>query len=1794
MQAAQRSTRADNAAISEQKPMTLAERRKQVAEDSVASKPIPDRQGPSAAHDHGKGVVEDKYSASILRSELWDSTGSLRALRVRGNIQPNFTPRDGDQFTVKLYVQASKDVIFTPPWYGNKSVTFKVLWGCAIQDEYQDEYPSEPAASQTFMTEPITVDAPSNFESEGVPVTVNITYRDSICKDVLRANEESPRPKPYKGSMPFSIGMAWPITREGEGDGWSGWGGSSFMGFSGAAFPELPLGHTFGSKCGANSASAPSCSGSRGAGVNTATGAFSQGVTDASISGGLPFDVSRNYSSNNPRVGLLGPGWSGSWDAGLKVVASGDATFVGENGSEYTFIRTADGQFTEPTGVDSKLKGTPGGYELTSRGGEIVTFNASGNVTERRDRQQRKLTYSYADGRLSSIRTDTGRTASFGYSGDRIASISLSDGRNVSYRYTSGRLTSFSGLDGKKVDYLYDQSGRLEAAKNSAGSDLIRNVYDSSGRVIEQTMGPLKGKISFSYKGEETDVTMPDGGIWTDIHEKRVLRAQYDPFGNKTSYEYDFKLDPVVTVDPLGNKTITAFDKYGRPVETRGPRTSVRWSYYGGDVSRVSQGNSQWSYEYNDKKQLTEVRSSNRNVARYTYSPSGQMKSVTTANGHQETYEYDEAGNLLSITSPDGARQTRTYDPSGRLQTLTDPRGNQSGSNSAGYTTTYAYDNADRILSVKDAKGGAKVNSYDEFGNLKTVKDPAGRVSVYMYDTANRLISTKSSDGAVVSITYNSMGQVESRTDPIGGKTTYTYDKAGRMVSMTTPRGNAPGGNPDKFTWRYGYDKAGNQTTVSDPDGRTVTTGYDEESRPISITDALGNVSKQKYDASGNVIEAIDALGKVMSSTFDAANNLTAIKDQNGNSISYAYDADGNRTSETSPLGFKTTYTYDPLGREASRTEPRGNVAGADPALFTWRTSYDAAGNVVSETDPLGNNVLSVYDALNNLVERTDPQGKKTSYDYDSLNRPVRTRAPDGGISNATFDISGNLATRTDANQRVTTYEYDKAGRRTKATDPLNRVTQYGYDPDGNRTKVTNARGQTIASTFDSSNLLTSTTYSDGTPKISYTYDNAGRPSTITDGTGIRTIGYDPTGRPLTITAPGSTNPFKYTYRADGAVSSRTYPDGRATSYAYDADGRMTGQTQNGRTTAYGWDTAGNLLSTTVPTTPAITETRTYDQAGRMASISEGAGTRQFVRDGSGRVTTETFKDATTTGLAKRYDYDAAGRLTRACSDTSLLLTCLPGTTGERNTFDKVGNRLSATTGATTTNNVFDAADQMTSSTTGTAVTDMTYDADGNLAKDGAGTYSYDALGRAKTTTIGADTFTFVYDADGNRTTTKKNGAPIRSHQWDVNNSIPRIATDLSQSSGWLLGDYHYGPLGEPQAVDTGAASFYYLHDRQNSITSVRDLSGVENYKYGYGTWGTFTGTAGGGAQQASVFGFTGTFKDQVSRGRIDLPARGYDPKAGRFTSPDPRPDTASPANSSTYAYANNDPVNQSDPSGACPLCISAGIGAAIGAAVEGGIYSWQHRNGGFTASGLGKSALRGAVVGGVSGLLMPGAGNLAARSFGLTGGRALATSTAVNAGVGAGFSYAVNEVNCRPTDPWDLLLGATGGASSALVGPAFNLIRQLRGKLANPMPGVNVPQKSIVAPKRVFRGDGRDPRIIFPGGFQAEPFNDSFDLLRYGWYNEGTRTVVGTSKHAKLAMQFPQRNHGSTWVYEIDAPGVGIDMNKALGRSYVFKSEKEIIFPGGIDGSRIIRAVRWSWGTPTSEVVENPGYLPR
>lgn len=61
--------------------------------------------------------------------------------------------------------------------------------------------------------------------------------------------------------------------------------------------------------------------------------------------------------------------------------------------------------------------------------------------------------------------------------------------------------------------------------------------------------------------------------------------------------------------------------------------------------------------------------------------------------------------------------------------------------------------------------------------------------------------------------------------------------------------------------------------------------------------------------------------------------------------------------------------------------------------------------------------------------------------------------------------------------------------------------------------------------------------------------------------------------------------------------------------------------------------------------------------------------------------------------------------------------------------------------------------------------------------------------------------------------------------------------------------------------------------------------------------------------------GFLGAVRDDAS-GYTPLGARLYDPAVGRFLCADPVLDLADPAQSNGYAYAHNNPVTHSDPTG--------------------------------------------------------------------------------------------------------------------------------------------------------------------------------------------------------------------------------------------------------------------------------------
>ncbi|NJQ16049.1 putative adhesin [Streptomyces bohaiensis] len=1283
-------------------------------------------------------------------------------------------------------------------------------------------------------------------------------------------------------------------------------------------------------------------------------------------------------------------------------------------------------------------------------------YDEHGRVTFIGDRGGNGLSITHQDGRPAVITDDVGREHRLAYDGGRLATVTLADGRTLAYTFAGGLLAEVTGLDGSTTGYAHDDDGRLASVTGPDGGTRLELTYDSSGRVSSQR--DAAGAVTrFSYERDAgidyAHATSPGGGVWTDVYGGNVLLAEIDPFGNITSHTYDSDRNRTAIEDPLGNRTIYRYDSRGRVTSESSGSTSTTWRYSAnGLVSEITDGAFRKTFlSYTDEGWLSEITDELNATTALTYTDDGYLQTVTSPEGRTVTYAYDDWGNRTTTVLPEGDVEKRRYDSSGRLLTVVDPRGAEADE-AEGYTTSFTYDNADRIISRTLPDGGTERYTYNANGHLASFADAAANVTEYSYDAAGRLAEISETGGRVTRYGYDTAGNVQQVTGPDGAKTAFAYDEADRPISRTTPRGGADGANPEAFTWKFGYDKAGRPVTVTDPLGGTTERAFDNDGRITGVTNPLGRTRHVFYDGSGKLQTLNHWAGGSTRYTYDKAGRPTRVSDPRNKNYHFSYDADGNLTEQRSPAGAVTTYEYDGNGQRVAMTDPRGNAQGADPDDFTWRYAYDDAGLLIEITNPLGHTQSTAYDGNGRATALTDALGNTTEYRYDTTGRLAGITAPDGGITAYAYSAAGDLATRSDANGNVTDYGYDQAGRLTSVTDPLERVRELDYDLDGNLTGETNSRGQTSSYEIDALGRVTTVSYSDSTPSVSIDYDAIGRITEVTDGTGTRNFpGLDWLGRPTLLDLPDGQGRLAYNYDYDGNVTRFTTESNIATAYGYDDDSRMISASTRNRTTAYERDPSGNITSITSPTPNRHIENRVYDAAGQLSAVRNTGpdgelSSWEITRDANGQ---PLIVDVVRAGETHRrlFAYDVNGRLTQECTVAPDNDSCPSGAATTDYTYDLVGNRLTQQTGTSVVENLFDEADQLTRSTTGSAATDYAYDADGNLVSAGEDTFGYNAAGRLSWAQTPEGRTSYGYDADGNRTSASLDGQLLRTSVWDIVRPLPQLTADYD-GSGRLISAYAYGAEDRIQSGHRSSASAgfeQYHHDWMGSVADLTDQAGTPQHRYEYTAFGVTEATQLDADAQANPFTFTGQYTEPTTDAvGLNLRARNYHPDVGRFTSPDPAPRSATDPYTSSYAYAENLPTTLTDPSGRCPICVSVGIGAVLGAVVEGGIYAFTTDD--FGWAGLAQAAGKGAVVGGLGGALMPGAGNVAARSLGLTGARGLGASAGVNAAVGAGYAWSVNTVQCRPTSPTDLLLGGLGGAASSLAGPAAEWAKGLRG----------------------------------------------------------------------------------------------------------------------------------------------------
>jgi len=456
-------------------------------------------------------------------------------------------------------------------------------------------------------------------------------------------------------------------------------------------------------------------------------------------------------------------------------------------------------------------------------------------------------------------------------------------------------------------------------------------------------------------------------------------------------------------------------------------------------------------------------------------------------------------------------------------------------------------------------------------------------------------------------------------------------------------------------------------------------------------------------------------------------------------------------------------------------------------------------------------------------------------------------------------------------------------------------------------------------------------------------------------------------------------------------------------SYTYDGLGRLTNRQLKPSASitlnhSYTYaDAAGNKTTSLVETltTAAGTYTYTYDAAGNILSISDGAYLLSYQYDGLNRLIRENDERA---GKTYTYEY-AQGNITKkkeyayttgTVSGTPLNVTeweygnaewgdLLTNWNGQPLEYDSIGNLTAFGTEGAARRELFWNGRQLKSIRLGqgAAATNILYE------------YNSDGLRISRTTT----------DADGQAAVTK----------YIYNGDI--LAGEIRDDGKSLL--FYYDNNGQPFGLRYNGTDYYYLRNLQNDVAAIADGTGAIAARYYYDAWGNLlsvTDGAGHAVTDAEHIGlvnpirYRGYYYDSET-GMYYVSSRYYNPKIGRWINADiPETLTADFENFAQYnlfAYCFNNPVNMSDETGTWPSWATKlviGIGAVV---VGAAVVAATAATGGAAAAFVGAAVagLKTAAVSGAIGAVV-GAGTRAVSHRVSTGGWSGAGKAAVDGAV--------------------------------------------------------------------------------------------------------------------------------------------------------------------------------------------------
>lgn len=608
------------------------------------------------------------------------------------------------------------------------------------------------------------------------------------------------------------------------------------------------------------------------------------------------------------------------------------------------------------------------------------------------------------------------------------------DGTVIRQTYDErGNRTSVTDVSGATTRFTYDDAGHLASVTDALGHSTVMRC-DRAGLPVAIT-DPLGATVHYERDafGRPVTITDPLGSVtrleWT-VEGKLARRTE--PDGTEQSWTYDGEGNCLSHTDAIGAETRFEYTDFDLLTARTGP-DGVRHEFRHDPNLRLTQvRNPQgltWDYAYDAAGRLTSETDFDGRVLTYAHDAAGRLVSRTNGLGQTVRFERDRLGRIVRKDA-EGTVTTYEYDvfdelalatnPDARLERIRDRHGRLKSETVNGRTLSYSYDVAGRRVRRTTPGGSVSTWSYDAAGR-RTGLTASGRELGFSFDALGREVERTVADFASLTSSYDAVSRLTAQEVTSRGsrlqQRAYGYRADGGLVSVTdglsgTRRFDLDGAGrvtavrADRWTERYAYDEAGNQTEADWPSAHPAHEAAGPRAYEGTRITRAGAV-RYEHDAQGRIV-------------LRQKTRLSRKPD----TWRYEWDAEDRLTSVTTPDGTVWRYAYDPLGRRISKR------SALETVHFTWDGATlceQTSANVVLTWDHAG------LRPLTQTERRTDTDDERFfAIVTDLIGTPTEL-----------VDESGNLAWRT----RTTLWGTTTWNRDASAYTPLRFPGQY-FDPE--------------------------------------------------------------------------------------------------------------------------------------------------------------------------------------------------------------------------------------------------------------------------------------------------------------------------------------------------------------------------------------------------------------------------------------------------------------------------------------------------------------------------------------------------------------------------------------------------------------------------------------------------------------------------------------------------------------------------------------------------------------------------